>query len=79
MANPPYGDSSLDPTMPTYSTETFVLNSDFNVDDAMQAFNSTASTNVYQVRAIGVRTANADRNNGTMANVAPKNFPGLQS
>jgi hypothetical protein len=78
MANPPYGDSSLDPAMPTYAAGTIwnTLN-DTNSDGATIAFTSTGSTT--QMRAYGVKTSNADHTNGTHANVVPKAFPGLQS
>ena len=77
MANPPFGDSSKDPKLPTYSTGSWNFNGD-NLDDS--ASNPTGSTLAkMQIRGLGVGTSNADWNNGTFANTVPKAFPGLQS
>ena len=79
MANPPYGDSSKDPTMPTYATGTTSLMSTDKLDDCAKAPTGTSMC-VSTLRAWGVGNSNADWNNdGLSGNVVPKAFPGLQS
>ena len=78
MANPPYGDSSKDPKMPTYATGTMSKISTDKLDDCATV--PTGSATSMLMRAGGVGTSNADWINGTLnQNVTPKAFPGLQS
>jgi len=79
MANPPYGDSTKDPSMPTYATGTLALMSTDKLSDSATA--PTGSTSGFvNIRSVGVGTMNADHINWALSgNVLPKAFPGLQS
>jgi hypothetical protein len=76
MANPPYGDSTLDPSLPTYAAGTIWKNAEILMDSAKTPV-PTGSTAI--VRSSGVGTTAMDFNNGTHENRVPKDFPALQS
>ena len=79
MAKPPYGDSSLDPKMPTYATGTLGLNNDV-LDDCAKAPTGSTQLSGSVCRDSGPGTYNAEWDNGCNSyNVAPKKFPGLQT